>query len=286
MALLAEAAQARRRPRSTRASSSAAEILGPRARCSTAIRASSRAASASASPWAAPSCATRRCSCSTSRSPTSTPSCASQMRTEIKELHQRLEDHHGLRHARPDRGHDHGRQDRGHARRHRRADRRAARALRPAGQPVRGGLHRLAGDELPAGQDARPAAPSSFEAERACVCRSPPRRRARTAGPAVYGIRPEHFALADDGVAGRGRGGRADRLGDAGRRQARRQEIVACSASATRSSPGETIRLAPDPALVHLFDAETGQRLMMTPRQQAVASQDGHRPHRRNAGTP
>jgi ABC-type sugar transport system ATPase subunit len=34
------------------------------------------AGSASASPWAAPSCATPRCSCSTSRSPTSTPSCA------------------------------------------------------------------------------------------------------------------------------------------------------------------------------------------------------------------
>ena len=57
---------------------------------STAIRASSPAASASASRWAARSCATRRCSCSTSRCPTSTPSCASQMRAEIKELHQRL----------------------------------------------------------------------------------------------------------------------------------------------------------------------------------------------------
>ena len=34
------------------------------------------AASASASPWAAPSCATPTCSCSTSRSPISTPSCA------------------------------------------------------------------------------------------------------------------------------------------------------------------------------------------------------------------
>ena len=48
----------------------------PDARCSSAIRASSPAASASASPWAAPSCAIRRCSCSTSRSPISTPSCA------------------------------------------------------------------------------------------------------------------------------------------------------------------------------------------------------------------
>ena len=47
---------------------------GPPAR--RASRASSRAASASAWPWAAPSCASRRCSCSTSRCPTSTPSCA------------------------------------------------------------------------------------------------------------------------------------------------------------------------------------------------------------------
>ena len=54
------------------------------------------------------------------------------MRVEIKELHQRLEDHDRLRHPRPDRGDDHGRQDRGDARRPRRADRRAARPLRPA----------------------------------------------------------------------------------------------------------------------------------------------------------
>ena len=46
--------------------------------CSTAIRASSRAASASGWRWAAPSCATRRSSCSTSRCRTSTPSCASR----------------------------------------------------------------------------------------------------------------------------------------------------------------------------------------------------------------
>ena len=44
--------------------------------CWTASRRRSRAASASASPWAAPSCATPRSSCSTSRCPTSTPSCA------------------------------------------------------------------------------------------------------------------------------------------------------------------------------------------------------------------
>ena len=53
----------------------AAEILGI-GDYSSASRASSPAASASASRWAAPSCAIPGCSCSTSRSPTSTPSCA------------------------------------------------------------------------------------------------------------------------------------------------------------------------------------------------------------------
>ncbi len=47
-----------------------------RARCWTASRRRCPAASGSASRWAAPSCATRRCSCSTSRCPTWTPSCA------------------------------------------------------------------------------------------------------------------------------------------------------------------------------------------------------------------
>ena len=36
-----------------------------------------------------------------------------QMRAEIKQLHQRLAHHDGLRHARPDRGDDDGRPDRG-----------------------------------------------------------------------------------------------------------------------------------------------------------------------------
>jgi alpha-D-ribose 1-methylphosphonate 5-triphosphate synthase subunit PhnL len=66
------------------------------------------------------------------------------MRSEIKALHQRLKTTSGLRHARPDRGHDHGRPHRGAARRHHRADRHAAGAVRPPGQPVRGAVHRLA----------------------------------------------------------------------------------------------------------------------------------------------
>ena len=57
--------------------------------------------------------------------------------------------HHRVRHARPDRGHDARRPGRGHAPRPAAAGGLAEGALRPAGQPVRGRLHRLAGDELP-----------------------------------------------------------------------------------------------------------------------------------------
>ena len=71
-----------------------------------------------------------------------------QMRTEISRLQQRLGHDDGLRHARPDRGDD--------ARRPRRRDaRRLIQQVGPPkelydapGQPLRCGLHRLAGDEL------------------------------------------------------------------------------------------------------------------------------------------
>ena len=50
----------------------------------------------------------------------------------------------GLRHPRPGRGDDHGRQDRGAERRQHRAGRLAARALPQPGEPLRRRLHRLA----------------------------------------------------------------------------------------------------------------------------------------------
>ena len=92
------------------------------------------------------------------------------------------EDHHGLRHARPDRGDDHGRQDRGHARRPGRAGRRAARALRHAGEPVRGGLHRLAGDEHADRPDRRRATAGASSPATASRCRSAGRWRRRRTG--------------------------------------------------------------------------------------------------------
>ena len=125
------------------------------------------------------------------------------------------EDHHRLRHPRPDRGHDHGRQDRGDARRHRRADRRAARSLRPAGQPVRRRLHRLPLHELHQGQGAARRHPARGDVRRrehaAAAGRGPhrrPGRRLRAAARAHPSRSP--------GRADAGGGDRAHRLGDPG----------------------------------------------------------------------
>jgi multiple sugar transport system ATP-binding protein len=78
---------------------------------------------------------------------------------------------------------------------------------------------------------------------------------------AIYGIRPEHFTLADDGVA-------ADiqvveptgseiqvvaRLGG--------EEIVAVFRERHQFKPGDKVRLKPDARFVHLFDETTGKKL-------------------------
>ncbi len=57
------------------------------------------------------------------------------------------QDHDDLRHPRPGRGHDHGRQDRRAERRQHRAGRLADGALQDAEEPVRRRLHRFAEDE-------------------------------------------------------------------------------------------------------------------------------------------
>ena len=225
--LLADAEE-RAEGRDRRSACSAPPRSSASCRCSTAIRASSRAASASASPWAAPSCATRRSSCSTSRCPTSTPSCASPMRAEIKELHQRLKTttvyvthdqieamtmadkivvmHDGIveQIGAPLDLYD-----------------------RP-GQSVRRRLHRLAGDELLQGQDRARRRDALRRRRRHVACRSRDARRSPTAQPIVSACGPSICSLSDDGIAGRGRRRRADRLGDpAHRPHAGGEEIVA-----------------------------------------------------------
>ena len=80
-----------------------------------------------------------------------------QLRSKLKELHQRIRAHDDLCHPRPDRGADLRRQGRGDARRRGGADRLAGRAVRAAAAHLRRPFHRLAGHERAALRGARTA---------------------------------------------------------------------------------------------------------------------------------
>ena len=112
------------------------------------------------------------------------------MRASLAQLHARLGVTTRLRHPRPDRGDDARPAGRGDARRADRAGRRAADALRRAARPLRGRLHRLAGDEPRRGDDRR-ATRSRFGQFR--VPLDPSGGRARDVERVVLGIRPEAF---------------------------------------------------------------------------------------------
>jgi multiple sugar transport system ATP-binding protein len=79
--------------------------------------------------------------------------------------------------------------------------------------------------------------------------------------PVIYGIRPEHFVIAQDG-------GEAEVLvveptGSELQVAAKigGEDVVAVFRERHDFKPGDKIRLKPDPRLAHLFDAPTGQRL-------------------------
>jgi len=93
-----------------------------------------------------------------------------------------------------------------------------------------------------------------------------PLPRARVANgsdgqPAVYGIRPEHFQLSSEGLPAKVHvieptGSETQVMAEfAG------TPIICAFRERVTARPGETIRVAADPSLVHLFDAGTGQRL-------------------------
>jgi multiple sugar transport system ATP-binding protein len=79
--------------------------------------------------------------------------------------------------------------------------------------------------------------------------------------PVIYGIRPEHFALADDGVEAEVHvveptGSELQVVAKLGG-----EEIIAVFRERHEFKPGQKIRLRPDPRLAHLFDETTGERL-------------------------
>jgi multiple sugar transport system ATP-binding protein len=78
---------------------------------------------------------------------------------------------------------------------------------------------------------------------------------------AVYGIRPEHFTLADDGADAEilviePTGSETQVFAKLGG-----EEVVAVFRERHPFKPGDKIKLKPDPKLVHLFDEATGKRL-------------------------
>ncbi len=79
--------------------------------------------------------------------------------------------------------------------------------------------------------------------------------------PAVYGVRPEHFTLADDGVEAEIQvveptGSEVHVAAKVGG-----VETVAVFRERHNFKPGDKIRLKPNPNAVHLFDGTTGKRL-------------------------
>jgi multiple sugar transport system ATP-binding protein len=82
-----------------------------------------------------------------------------------------------------------------------------------------------------------------------------------TGRPVTLGMRPEHIHIAPDGVpveviVVEPTGSETQvnvRNGD--------QEVICLFRERVTAKPGETIRISPDPSLVHIFDNETGKRL-------------------------
>ena len=88
----------------------------------------------------------------------------------------------------------------------------------------------------------------------------PTSNRAGEGHPIVYGVRPEHFMLSSEGVPAKVNvieptGSETQVMAELGG-----TPIVCAFRERVSARPGESIRIVPDPALVHLFDAETGQR--------------------------
>jgi multiple sugar transport system ATP-binding protein len=79
--------------------------------------------------------------------------------------------------------------------------------------------------------------------------------------PAVYGVRPEHFSIADDGADAEvmlvePTGSEIQVLARLGG-----VEVIAAFRERHPLRPGDRVKLKPEPQLAHLFDAGTGQRL-------------------------
>jgi len=89
----------------------------------------------------------------------------------------------------------------------------------------------------------------------------PPQAAAGDRADVIYGIRPEHFRLDPDGLQAKVQV--VEPTGSETQVVLRIGEMHCLGAFRERVSarPGDTLPVSPDPALVHLFDRQTGQRI-------------------------
>jgi len=101
----------------------------------------------------------------------------------------------------------------------------------------------------------------AFRAEGGEALPLPHRPNGSDGRPAVYGIRPEHFQLRSDGLPATVHV--IEPTGSETQVMAKfaGTSVICAFRERLSARPGETIRVAADPALVHLFDADTGRRL-------------------------
>ena len=102
---------------------------------------------------------------------------------------------------------------------------------------------------------------ASFEGPAGVKFSLPPSGTASDGQPAVCGVRPEHFSLADDGAEAEVQvieptGSELQVVAKLGG-----EDVIAVFRERHQFKPGDKIRLKPDPRLVHLFDETSGQRL-------------------------
>jgi multiple sugar transport system ATP-binding protein len=101
----------------------------------------------------------------------------------------------------------------------------------------------------------------AFRAEGGAALPLPGKANGSSGRPAVYGVRPEHFQLNPQGLPAivhvvEPTGSETQVMVEfAG------ASVICAFRERVSAKPGETIRIAPEPSLAHLFDADTGRRL-------------------------
>jgi multiple sugar transport system ATP-binding protein len=101
----------------------------------------------------------------------------------------------------------------------------------------------------------------AFRADGGTSLPLPVRTDGSAGAPVIYGVRPEHFQLSADGLPAKVNvieptGSETQVMAEFAGTQ-----IICAFRERVAAKPGETIRIMADPALVHLFDAGSGQRV-------------------------